>query len=405
MKKMMAMILAGGKGKRMDILCCERPKPTLPFAGGLRVIDFTLSNCVHSGITNFAALVDYQRHSMADYLRQWALTNAYRSVFYILEPNNGSYKGTADAVYQHLDYLKRYNPEAVLVLAGDHIYRMDYRKMLAFHEQVGADVTVGVVSVPIEEAHRFGIVTIDSDHRIIDFVEKPIAPPSNLVSMGIYIFNPHMLAEYLIEDSTHKDSPHDFGRVIIPKMVRRNRVFAYQFNGYWQDIGSVEAYYETNMEVIGEPPSLTLDGSWPILTKSNSTLHSEPPQRDCIKRNIISAGCVIKGDVENSILSPGVVIKEHAMVRNSVLMANTTIDSYSMVNHSILDEGVEVGKFCHIGFGTKSIVKNGNITVVGKEAKIQPYSIIYPERNASVNTETRDFIANGINPRSAVLQT
>ncbi len=376
MKKVLAMILAGGRGKRMGALCFERPKPILPFAGGLRVIDFTLSNCVYSEIDNFAVVVDYQRHLMTDYFRQWVLANAHKTVFHILEPKNGSYQGTADAVYQNLNYLQSYDPEAVVVLAGDHVYRMDYRKMLAFHEQVEADVTVGVVSVPIEEAHRFGIVTIDFHDRITNFAEKPSMPSSNLASMGIYIFNPRILIEHLIEDSAQQTSPHDFGHTIIPKMVKRDRVFAYKFDGYWQDIGSIEAYYEANMRLMREPSSLTLNNKWPVLTKDNGLLPLKISRRDSIKHNIVSAGCVIKGEVENSILSPGVIVEEQAVVHNSVIMAGAVIGNNSVVDRCVLDEEVNVGKFCYIGFGDGPTSGKRDITVLGKGVKILPYSTV-----------------------------
>lgn len=189
MSRVLAMILAGGRGERMDILCYERPKPALPFAGRFRVIDFSLSNCIHSGISDVAVLTDYRRSEMADYLRRWHSSNASLKNLAILEPQNGSYKGTADAVYQNLDYLDKYGADKVLILAGDHIYKMDYRNLLDYHEQVKADVSVGVVPVPIEQAHRFGIVATDAEGRIVDFIEKPRVPKSNLVSMGIYVFS------------------------------------------------------------------------------------------------------------------------------------------------------------------------------------------------------------------------
>jgi glucose-1-phosphate adenylyltransferase len=391
MKKTLAMILAGGRGKRMDPLCFERSKPALPFAGGFRVLDFTLSNCVHSGIDNFSVLVDYQRQSVADYLWQWVLFNARNTVCHILEPQNGSYKGTADAVYQNLDYLQSYNPEAVLVLAGDHVYQMDYREMLAFHEQTEADVTIGVVPVPIEETYRFGIVTIDSKSRITEFVEKPSITSSNLASMGIYIFNPKVLAEHLAEDSTQKASPHDFGSSIIPKMVKRNNVFAYKFDDYWQDIGNIEAYYETNMEFIREPAPLRLNGKWPILTKNNSHLPLEISHEDNIKHSIVSTGCIIKGEVKNSILSTGVIIEEKAIVHNSVVMANAVIGSNSIVDRCILDEKVNVGNFCFVGFGPGPIMGTRNITVLGKGVKIPSYSTIDPGRRILDNMATVDL--------------
>jgi glucose-1-phosphate adenylyltransferase len=370
MQKVLAMVLAGGRGKRMDILCHERPKPVLPFAGRFRVIDFSLSNCIHSQINSVAILADYQRSQMSDYLRRWNLTNTAISKSDILEPRAGSYQGTADAIYQNLGYLQRCGTDSVLVLAGDHVYKMDYRKMLAFHALVKADVTVGVVRVPIEQAHRFGTVNIDSEGRILDFTEKASVPRSSLASMGIYIFNNEVLTRRLIEDAARPDSPHDFGYAVIPNMVEKDRVFAYEFDGYWQDIGTIEAYYWANMELTLEKPSFSLDGSWPIFTDNqNSSLPNISPQSS-VRNSLISPGCVVKGRVENSVLSPGVCVEEHAEVRESVLMANVFVGYHSVVDHCVLDEEVNVGKSCYIGFNTGRPLSNSGITVLGKGATV-----------------------------------
>jgi glucose-1-phosphate adenylyltransferase len=371
-----AIILAGGKGKRMDILCHLRPKPALPFAGRFRVIDFTLSNCVHSLISDIAALVDYQRADMAQYLRRWHLANSEAGSLSVLQPKAGSYAGTADAVYQNLNYLERQGTDAVLILAGDHVYKMDYRHMLAFHEKVGADATVGVVRVPIEQTHRFGTLGTDAEGKIRKFVEKSSRPESNLASMGIYVFNKNILAKRLLEDAGEPQSPHDFGYGILPGMVRRDRVFAYEFSGYWQDIGTVEAYYETNMELLGVGPRFSLDSSWPILTDNNVLPTESTNQQTSIENSLISPGCVIKGRVENSILSPGVIIEENAIVRNSVVMANCYIGFHSVIDRCILDEGVNIGKFCYIGFGPGLLPGNWDITVLGKEVTVPPYTAI-----------------------------
>ena len=375
MQKVLAMILAGGQGKRMDILCHERPKPVLPFAGGFRVIDFSLSNCIHSQINNIAFLADYQRSWMTNYLRHWNSVNVTNVGLHILEPAAGSYKGTADAVYQNLCYVQKYGAERVLVLAGDHIYKMDYRKMLAFHEQVKADVTVGVVQVPIEQADRFGTVTVDAEGRIVDFVEKSSTPRSNLVSMGIYVFNVDVLEKRLIEDSAQPNSPHDFGYAVIPHMVRRDRVYAFKFDGYWQDIGTVEAYYRANMELIREKPPFSLDGGWPILTENQIPL-LRVSQQGSVRNSIICSGSVIKGRVENSILSPGVRVEEQAVVKNSIVMANVFVGYHSMVDHCILDEEVNIGKSCYIGFRSGLLPGDSDITVLGKGVTVPPYTAV-----------------------------
>lgn len=385
MKSVLAIILAGGRGKRMDILCRGRAKPALPFAGRFRVIDFSLSNCVNSGIHDIAVLADYERRPMADYLgagASWGL--GQRGNFQVLEPKSGSYKGTADAIYQNLWYLDKGAAELILVLAADHVYKMDYRKMLASHERVGADVTVGVISVPIEEAHRFGIVTVNAEGRIIEFIEKPRIPASSLASMGIYVFNRGILTERLIEDAAQPSSPHDFGHAVIPKMVKQDKVFAYKFDGYWQDIGTVESYYAANMELTRQMPSFSLNGSWPVFTKENGSLAPEISELTIVKHSLISPGCVIKGEVERSVLSPGVRVEEEAVVRDSAIMANTTIGKHSVVDRCILDEEVNIGKFCYIGFGASLIPGNWDITVLGRGVTVPPYTAIC--RNCKILT-------------------
>jgi glucose-1-phosphate adenylyltransferase len=381
MGKTVALILAGGRGKRMDILCHVRPKPALPFAGRFKVIDFTLSNCVYSGINELAILTDYQRSYMAKYLRQWGLANAAKT-FDILEPKTGSYKGTADAVYQNLPYLNKFNTENVLILAGDHIYKMDYREMLAFNEQTKAAVTVGIIRVPIEEAHRFGTVSVGNDGEVLEFVEKSRHPRSTLVSMGIYVFNRDVLSKRLKEDAIRPDSPHDFGYAILPGMVGRDKVNAYEFTGYWQDIGTPQAYYVANMELVCAQPSFSLNGTRTVLTQP---LNLPPPniyQQGMVVNSLLSPGCVIKGRVENSILSPGVWVDEQAEVRNSMLMPSVFVGCHSVVDTCIIDEGVNIGKLCYIGFGKSLLSGDYDITVLGKGVTVPSHTAI--GRNCTV---------------------
>ncbi|MFH1032640.1 MAG: sugar phosphate nucleotidyltransferase [Chloroflexota bacterium] len=376
MDNITAIILAGGKGKRMDILCHHRPKPILPFAGKFRVIDFSLSNCIYSQFNDIAVLTDYQRSYMANYLNQWHLINARSSNFSVLEPKAGSYAGTADAVYQNLEYLNKRKPDTVIILAGDHVYKLDYRKMLALHQQVKADVTIGIIKVPIEQAHRFGTVALDSELRITDFQEKSPTPLSDLASMGIYIFNKEILARYLIEDAGDAESRHDFGYSILPRVVKKNRVFAYKFQGYWQDIGTVEAYYQANMELIKEKTSFSLDGSYPVLTQEDIPSTPQINNRAGVSNSLVSAGCVVKGYVENSILSSGVWVDEQAVIKNSVIMENTFIGYHSIVDRCVLDEGVNIGGFCYIGFGSNLIQDGSDITILGKGVSVPPHTAI-----------------------------
>ncbi|MGD0352564.1 MAG: sugar phosphate nucleotidyltransferase [Dehalococcoidia bacterium] len=405
MTKVLAMILAGGRGERMGILSYLRAKPILSFAGKFRVIDFVLTNCVRSGIGDIAVLTDYQRSSIESYLSQWQFMNGNHSNFHVLEPKVSSYTGTADAVYQNIDYLQRQSANSILILAADHIYKMDYSKMLAFHQKVEADVTVGVVSVPIEQAHRFGIVKTRNEGRIVDFVEKPRIPGSNLVSMGIYIFNKQTLLERLAEDAADLSSPHDFGHAIIPKMVSRDKVFAYKFNEYWQDIGTVEAYYRANMELTRQVPSLSLNTQWSILTQDDGSL--PPPKisgQGSVKDSLISPGCVIKGEVHDSILSPGVRVEEKAVVRNSIIMAETVIGEHSVVDRSILDEGVKVGEFCYVGLRTSRVPSDVGITVVGKAVTIPSHTAICSSCRVLPDVGPGDFVKHVVHAGTVVSQ-
>ena len=396
------MILAGGQGKRMDILCHERPKPALPFAGKFRVIDFSLSNCIHSQINHVTLLADYQRSYMADYLRRWNSINATNRSFHILEPMAGSYRGTADAVYQNLGYLQRYGADRVLILAGDHVYKMDYRKMLAFHERVKADVTVGVQQVPIEQAHRFGTVAMDAEGKIVDFVEKPSTPRSDLVSMGMYVFNMEVLARRLIEDAAQPNSPHDFSYAVIPRMVKRDKVYAFKFDGYWQDIGTIEAYYAANMELTREKPSFSLNGVWPILTADHSSSLPRVSKQGSIQNSIVSPGCVVKGRVENSILSPGVRVEGQAVIMNSVIMADVFVGYHSVVDHCVLDEEVKVGKLCYIGFRAGLLSGNSDVTVLGKRATVPPCTAVGCNCRVLPYVDQADFTASMVSSGTVV---
>ncbi len=407
MQKTLAMILAGGRGKRMDILCHDRPKPVLRFAGKFRVIDFTLSNCVHSRINQVAVLADYHRYAMASYLERWSAMNGTSRSLHILEPPAGSYRGTADAVYQNLGYLRRYHAERVLVLAGDHIYKMDYRKMLAFHERTKADVTIGVVQVPIEEAHRFGAVTVDRTDRVVDFVEKSGIPRKSLASMGMYIFNTEVLTRRLIEDAAQPDSPHDFGYAVIPAMVRTDRVYAFKFDGYWQDIGTVEAYYSANMELTGEKPPFEFGGAWPVLGEAHGPTAPEVSRSGSIINSIVGPGCVIKGRVENSILSPGVLVDEQAVIMNSIVMSGASVGYHSVVDHCVLDEEAKVGRLCYIGFRGGMLPGNPSVTVLGRGATVPSHTAIGSNCRVLPGVTQADFNANMvpsgtvISPRAA----
>ncbi len=401
MREVVAVILAGGRGKRMNILCHSRAKPSLFFAGKLRVIDFTLSNCLHSGIHSIGVLTDYQRAGMWDYLEEWRMANTNGNSVTTLEPEV-SYKGTADAVYQNIAFLKKYSADTVLVLAADHVYRMDYRKMLAFHDSMRADVTVGVVEVPIEQANRFGIVMVNEAGQVTDFVEIPRVPRSNLSSMGIYVFRKDVLIQRLEEDARNESSSHDFGHAIMPSMVNSDRVYAYRFGDYWRDIGSVEAYYEANMELTGDMPSLSLNGHWPVLGQSCLLPPPRIASNDLVKGSIISPGCIIEGQVRNSVLSPGVKVGKRATIRDSIIMANCSIDTGSVIENSILDEQVQVGRFCYVGFG--SSMPHSSITVLGRNVVVPDGTAIIQGCRVRPDVGPTDFPSSAIRAGEVVSQ-
>jgi glucose-1-phosphate adenylyltransferase len=404
MTRIVSMILAGGKGKRMDLLCYNRPKPVLPFAGAFKVIDFALSNCVHSNVASISVLVDHQKEFLAEYLKTWERNNARSTAFQVLEPGCGSYRGTADAIYQNINYVKTQDPDALLVLAGDHVYRMDYGKMAAFHESKGADITIGAVTVPLDQARRFGTIMARENGQIIGFEEKPLNPLSNLVSMGIYIFKWKVLQDYLEQDSRLPNSSHDFGYSIIPEIIKNGRAFAYKFDGYWQDIGTVDAYYNANMELISVMPMLGMNDRWPILNSDFSLLPPKVQNSDNIKYSVISPGCVVKGSVENSILGPGVKVAEQCRIKNSIVLSNSTIGRCTIVDRCIIDEDVNIKEFCYIGFGAARNSNSMGITVLGKGAVVPQGTAIGHSSKVLPDVQPVDFNARTLPARSVVLQ-
>jgi glucose-1-phosphate adenylyltransferase len=376
MDRVSAMIMAGGKGQRMGELCDSKPKPALPFAGSYRVIDFTLSNCLNSQIYDIAVLTGYQSSYLGSYLKRWLLANAPDKNIAILDPEKGMYLGTADAVYQNLSWVSGLDAETVLVLAADHVYQMDYRRMIAFHNYMKADVTVGVFPVPLERASQFGLVKVDSGSQVIDFVEKPARPESNLASMGIYVFSAGFLKERLIADAANPNSVHDFGRVLLPQMVGSDRVYSYQFSGYWQDIGTPEAYHQANLDLVYRNSALSLNGLWPIYPCDKDFRPDNIQADSHVKNSLIGPGCSIEGYVENSILSAGVRVEEGAVVKDSVIMANVSIGRHTHVSYSIMDEGAVTGEHCIVGSGPDSYYRPAGVTILGQRTRLQAHSCV-----------------------------
>ena len=361
-KECVAMLLAGGRGSRLKSLTEQIAKPAVTFGGKYRIIDFPLTNCVRSGIDTVGVMTQYQPLLLHDYIgkgQHWDLDTLNGGVS-ILPPHSkpGStawYSGTANAVYQNQAFIESFNPEYLLVLAGDHVYKMDYSAMLDYHKSVSADCTIAVIEVPLKDASRFGIMNTDADDSIITFEEKPETPKNNLASMGIYIFGWKVLNDYLYEDEKDPESAHDFGKNIIPNMLRDGkRMYAYRFDGYWKDVGTEESLWQANMDLLDDM-HLGLEG-WHILSRSAGRPPHVIAPSGSIKNTLITEGCEIFGSVENSILSVGVVVEEGAVVKDSVIMENVRICKNAVVNYSILDENTVVREGTEVGIprGTDS---------------------------------------------------
>ena len=382
-KEMIAMLLAGGQGSRLGVLTAKVAKPAVAFGGKYRIIDFPLSNCINSGVDTVGVLTQYQPLRLNTHIGigiPWDLDRNIGGVT-ILPPyeksaNSEWYTGTANAIYQNLDYMETYNPDYVLILSGDHIYKMDYEVMLDFHKANHADVTIAAMSVPMEEASRFGIVVTDEESKIKEFEEKPEKPSSNLASMGIYIFSWPVLKEALLKLSEQPNC--DFGKHIIPYCHENGRrMFAYEYNGYWKDVGTLSSYWEANMELIDIIPEFNLyEEFWKIYTNSANI----PPQyisdQSVVDRCIISNGSEIYGEVHNSVLGGGVTIGKGSIVRDSILMRDVVIGDNCVIDKAIIAEGTEIGNNVVIGIGSevpnkeKSNIYSGGLATIGENSRI-----------------------------------
>jgi glucose-1-phosphate adenylyltransferase len=379
--KTRAVILAGGEGQRLGVLTDRRAKPAVPFAGKYRIIDFTLSNCVNSGVFDIMILTQYRPHSLIEHIgagRPWDLDRGFTGGVHVYQPYRGRldtdwYRGTADAIYQNLSFVERGTPDLALVLAGDHIYKMNYGPLVAFHIERSADVTIGTLNVTREEATRMGVLAIDGESKVTQFVEKPADPNGTLASMGIYVFGLKTLAHILIDDAKRRDSSHDFGKDILPRMVGGGmRVFAYPFQGYWVDVGTVEAYWQTHMDLLKHPPPFDLnDRTWVVHTQSEERPPVTIQEGAIVKDSMITDGCVISpgARIERSVLSPGVWIGPEAVVRDSVILTDSFVDVGARVDRSIVDKSVRIGKKARVGQRPKPGEGPG-ITAVGKNAQI-----------------------------------
>lgn len=378
-KECVAMLLAGGQGTRLGVLTKKVAKPAVPFGGKYRIIDFPLSNCINSGIDTVGVLTQYQPFELNQYIgngQPWDLDRLNGGVYvlppYVRGKSGEWYKGTANAIYQNIMFIDRFDPEYVLILSGDHIYKMDYSEMLAEHKKNGADCTIAAINVPIEEAHRFGILNTDNANKIEEFEEKPQNPKSTKASMGIYIFNWSVLRKYLIDDEANPDSENDFGKNIIPSMLNDGKkLYAFTFKGYWKDVGTVSSLWEANMDMIDDECELDIggDASRRIYARSSA----EPPHyvssSASVSNAIISEGAVVYGDVKDSIISHGAKIGQGAKIYNSVIFPGAEIMPGAEVYFSIIGENAKIGTNAKIGEVLKSAVKGEwAIALVGPNA-------------------------------------
>lgn len=376
-KEWIAMLLAGGQGSRLYALTRDIAKPAVPFGGKYRIIDFPLSNCVNSGIDTVGVLTQYQPLQLNEYIgngQPWDLDRIHGGV-YVLPPyqkssNSDWYTGTANAIYQNINFINRYDPEYVVILSGDHIYKMDYSKMLEFHKQKQADCTIAVMEVPWEEASRFGIMACDEDSKIYEFAEKPKEPKSNLASMGIYIFSWGKLRKYLEEDEANPESENDFGKNVIPAMLQNGeKMYAYAFQGYWKDVGTIDSLWEANMDLLNPNVPLDLyDDSWKIYAR-NPVMPPQYVAETAVTQNaMITEGCIVEGEVDFSILFSGAVVEKGAVVHDSIIMPGSVVKAGAVVEYSIVAENVVIGENAKVGCRPENVEDKDawGVTVIAK---------------------------------------
>ncbi|MBE6933447.1 MAG: glucose-1-phosphate adenylyltransferase [Ruminococcaceae bacterium] len=387
-KHCIAMLLAGGQGSRLKVLTENTAKPAVPFGGKYRIIDFPLSNCVNSGIDTVGILTQYQPLELNEYIgngQPWGL-NKTHSCAQVLPPyerhdkKSGWYKGTANAIYQNIDFIDRYHPDYVVILSGDHIYKMDYASMVAYHEENNASCTIAVRTVPLKEASRFGILNTNADNSIYEFEEKPKVPKSTNASMGIYVFNWDVLRNALIADEEDESSSHDFGKNIIPTLLHQgHRMMAYNFDGYWKDVGTIDSLWEANMELLGQAPEFNIRGDerYKIYARNNALPSSYIDGNAKTTNCFIAEGSEIFGTVTHSIISIGCTVGTGALVEDSVVMPGVTIEPGAIVRHAILGENSVVGRNAVVG-GVFSPKDKKKISVISKGAVVEANTVLLP---------------------------
>ena len=397
-KECIAMLLAGGQGSRLYVLTSDVAKPAVPFGGKYRIIDFPLSNCTNSGIDTVGVLTQYKPLELNSYIgsgQPWDLDRLDGGVHilppYMQEGEKGSwYKGTANAIYQNIGFVDMYDPEYVVILSGDHIYKMNYGKMVEAHKKAGAACTISVLEVPWAEAPRFGIMAVDEADNIVEFQEKPKEPKSNLASMGIYVFSWKKLREYLIADEQDPSSSNDFGKNIIPKMLGAGeKMVAYRFEGYWKDVGTLESLWDANMDMLSRGDLDLLEDSWPIYAR----LPSQPPayigKSSLVEHSVVTQGCEITGTVKNSVLSPGARVEDGAEVHYSVLMPGVTVKRGAVVRYAILGENCQVEAGATVGDSPENCDPDKwGVTVMGPGSAVAAGEVVAP--NTMLNRDHKE---------------
>ncbi len=387
-KRCIAMLLAGGQGSRLKVLTEKTAKPAVPFGGKYRIIDFPLSNCVNSGIDTVGILTQYQPLELNEYIgngQPWGL-NKTHSCAQVLPPyerhdkKSGWYKGTANAIYQNIDFIERFDPDYVVILSGDHIYKMDYDAMIAYHEKNNASCTIAVRDVPLKEASRFGILNTNPDNSIYEFEEKPKKPKSTNASMGIYVFNWSILRDALIADEEDENSSNDFGKNIIPNLLNAgHKMMAYTFDGYWKDVGTIDSLWEANMELLGKDPEFNIRGDErsKIYARNDAHPSSYIDTGAKVSNSFVAEGCEVYGNVRHSVISVGCSIGEGAVVEDSVVMPGVVIESGAIVRHAILGENSKVCRNAVVG-GAFEANENKEISVTSKGAVVEANTVLLP---------------------------
>src|SRR5215208_1847394 len=399
--KIRAVILAGGEGSRLGVLTAKRAKPAVPFAGKYRIIDFPLSNCVNSDIFDLMVLAQYRPQSLIEHIGSgapWDLNRDFTGGVKILTPykarnDSNWFEGTADAVQQNFGFIKKNEPDLVLILSGDHIYTMDYEPMISFHLDQQADLTIGTINVPIEEASRFGILGTDTKYRVTSFLEKPEKPPSPLANMGVYLFNRDLLDRVLWEDRINPESSHDFGKNIIPRLLESDaRVFAFPYTGYWMDVGTAVSYWQAHMDMLSPSPKLKLySRNWIIHTRTEEYAPARLPATAHVYASMVCNGCYIGADsrVESSVISPGVVIRPGAVVRESIILTDTVIESGAVIERAIIDKRTHIKENARIGGGIADA--NIRVALVGKNCTVPAGYVVEPEGQIGTDVVESDY--------------